>query len=417
MKTGTVHIAGAGLAGLSAAVTLAARGARVEVIEAAPAAGGRCRSYYEPALERVIDNGNHLVLSGNRAVQDYVRMIGSGTCFAGPRQAEFAFADLRTNERWLLRPNAGTVPWWIFSKSRRVPGTRATDYLAFAKLMRARGETLGDALPAKGVLSDRLLLPLLVAALNTRPEIAAAKLAAAIVRETLAKGGSACIPRIASPTLAAAFVDPAIAFVKARGGSFRFGQRLRNIAFAASGAQTLELADSALPVSHNDRVIVAVPPWVAKPLLPGIDAPDEFRAIVSGHFGVAPPADAAPIMGVVGGTVEWIFAFPDRISVTISDADRFNETDRAELAALCWRDVARIFRLPPDLPPWQIVKEKRATFAATPEQERKRPGAVTPWPNLFLAGDWTDTGLPATIEGAVRSGQRAAQLVLAGMAV
>jgi squalene-associated FAD-dependent desaturase len=417
VSTGTVYIIGAGLAGLASAMDLAARGVRVEVIEATASAGGRCRSYYDPALERVIDNGNHLILSGNHAVDDYVRMIGSAKMFAGPSHAEFAFVDVRTNERWSLRPNDGAVPWWIFSKSRRVPGTRAVDYLTVARLMRAAGETLGEAWPAEGALRERLLQPVLLAALNTKPEIATAKLVTAVLRETLAKGGKAYMPRIASPTLAAAFVDPAVGFVKERGGRFHFGQRLRSIGFGTSGAQILELADTHLPVTEHDRIIVAVPPWVAKPLLPGIDTPDEYRAIVSGHFGIAPPHGAAPITGLIGANVEWIFAFPDRVSVTISDADRFNETDRAELAALCWRDVANAFQVPADLPPWQIVKEKRATFAAIPEQERKRPGSVTPWRNLFLAGDWTDTGLPATIEGAVRSGNRAAHLALASIAV
>jgi hypothetical protein len=271
--------------------------------------------------------------------------------------------------------------------------------------------------PAGNPVWDKLLEPVLVAALNTRPEIASAKLVATVLRETLAKGGNACVPRIASPTLAAAFVDPAVAFLTQRGAVFRFGQRLRSIAFETSGVNGLSLPDVDLSIASKDRVILAVPPWTAKPLLPGIDAPDEFRAIVSGHFGIAPPQDAPPITGLIRGTVEWIFAFPDRISVTISDADRFTEMDRSQLAALCWRDVANVFRLPADLPPWQIVKEKRATFAATPEQERKRPGSVTSWSNLFLAGDWIDTGLPATIEGAVRSGQRAAQLALASMAV
>jgi squalene-associated FAD-dependent desaturase len=415
MKSGTVYIVGAGLAGLSAAVMLAAHGVHVEVIESAPAAGGRCRSYFEPALGRIIDNGNHLILSGNRAVQDYVNRIGSAAAFVGPSHAEFAFADARTGERWVLRPNDGAFPWWIFSKTRRVPGTRAFDYLGPAGLLRSHGGALGDAKRPHGPLWDRLLHPVLLAALNTKPEIASAKLVATILRETFVKGGKAFRPRIASPTLAAALVDPAVAFVQERNGTFRLSHRLRNLVFDAGGALALDLGETELPVKEQDRVILAVPPWVAKSLLPDITAPDEFRAIVSGHFAIAPPPGTQAMTGLIGATVEWIFAFEDRISVTISDADRLTEVDRAELAALCWHDVSTVFNLPPDLPPWQIVKEKRATFAATPEQERKRPGSATQWQNLFLAGDWTDTGLPATIEGAVRSGNRAAQLALASM--
>lgn len=417
MNDGKVYVVGAGLSGLSAAVMLSARGRHVEVIEAAPAAGGRCRSYFEPALNRMIDNGNHLILSGNRAVSDYVTMIGSGAQFVGPPHAEFAFVDAKMGERWTIRPSDGVVPWWIFCKSRRVPGTGPMDYFALTGLMRPRGDRLGDAVPAHGALWNRLLHPLLLAALNTKPEIATAALAATILRETLAKGGKAYLPRIASPTLAAALIDPAIAFVKERGGVFRFGQRLRSIDFGASLVQGLELGDAKVPLAERETVILAVPPWVAGPLVPGIAAPDEFRAIVSGHFGIVPRQGLAPITGLIGATVEWIFVFPDRISVTISDADRFTDTDRSELAAICWRDVSNALGLPAKLPPWQIVKEKRATFAATPEQERKRPGSPTPWRNLFLAGDWTDTGLPATIEGAIRSGKRAAQLVLASMPV
>jgi hypothetical protein len=120
---------------------------------------------------------------------------------------------------------------------------------------------------------------------------------------------------------------------------------------------------------------------------------------------------------VIGGTVEWLFAFPNRLSVTVSNGDRLVDMPREELAQTIWRDVCKAAgitgELPPELPPWQIVRERRATFAATPAQNALRPGPTTALKNLFLAGDWTATGLPATIEGSVRSGDRAADLILA----
>jgi len=407
MKPAKVYIVGAGLSGLSAAVALAAKGVPVETIEASGGAGGRCRSYYESALDCVIDNGNHLVLSGNWAVRDYLRVVGSERNFIGPATTEIAFADLRTGERWTIRPNDGAIAWWIFSKMRRVPGTRAFDYLRLANLIRS-GKGIGS-----GALAERLIRPFLLAALNTDPDLASEKLIAAVLRETLAKGGAAYRPRIAHPTLAAAFIDPAVAFVESRGGVFRFGQRLRSLVLNGPEVTGLELPQTTLAVAESESVILAAPPWVAKSLLPDITVPNEFHSILSGHFRVAPPAGSPPMLGLLGGTVEWIFPFPDRISVTVSNADRLIEREREELASLLWSDVATACNLPAALPPWQIVKEKRATFAATPAEDAKRPGARTQWGNLFLAGDWTRTGLPATIEGAVRSGRLAAELALA----
>ncbi len=120
--------------------------------------------------------------------------------------------------------------------------------------------------------------------------------------------------------------------------------------------------------------------------MPEISAPDEFRAIVNAHFRIAPPAGTPPITGVFGGTVEWIFAFEDRVSVTISAADALVDVDRETLAKRLWGDVAKVLGLPSVLPPWQIVKEKRATFAATPEQDALRSTykPLRAWPNLFL---------------------------------
>ena len=127
----------------------------------------------------------------------------------------------------------------------------------------------------------------------------------------------------------------------------------------------------------------------------------------------APPGcrAARQLLGLVGGTAEWLFLRDELVSLTVSAADDLADEPSATIAARLWADTARALDLPAaPQPPGRIVKERRATFAQTPAAVARRPGATTAWPNLFLAGDWTATGLPATIEGAVRSGQRAADL-------
>lgn len=399
------------MAGLSAAVELARRGIAAELSDGAAQAGGRCRSYHDPQLGRTIDNGNHLVLSGNRAVADYLATIGASGRLSGPLHADFAFVDRGTGARWSVRANDGPVPWWIFRDGRRVPGTRVWDYLRLAALLSGKpGQTVGERIAPRGAVWDKLMEPVLLAALNTAAADGSAVLAAAVIRESLGRGGRASRPRIAEPTLAAAFVDPAVDWLTGQGTALTLGRRLRALRFDGDRVVALDFGGGDEPVAARETIILAVPPWVATALVPGLNAPDDFRAIVNAHFAFAPPAGTAPMIGVLGGAAEWIFAFPDRLSVTVSAADHLVDVDRAELAARFWADIAAIHQLPATLPPWQIVKEKRATFAATPAQDAKRPPAETRWRNLFLAGDWTQTGLPATIEGAIRSGERAACL-------
>ena len=117
----SVHIIGAGLAGLATAVRLLEQGVRVTLYEATNQAGGRCRSYLDPVLGITIDNGNHLLLSGNRAALGYLDTIGARDRLIGPSSASFPFIDLATHERWTLRANDGIIPWWIFDRNRRVP--------------------------------------------------------------------------------------------------------------------------------------------------------------------------------------------------------------------------------------------------------------------------------------------------------
>ena len=405
----SVHIIGAGLAGLSAAIRLG--GVHVHVYEATAQAGGRCRSYRDLTLGMTIDNGNHLLLSGNRAALAYLDAIGARHLLIGPGEASLPFIDLKTDRRWTLRANDGVVPWWILHSGRRVPGTGALAYLSLLNLLRAGPDaTVGDAMTCEGPLYDRLVGPFLLAALNIDPPQGSAALAAAVVKETLLAGGRNYHPLIARDGLSSAFIEPGVAYIAEHGGTVAFERQLRAFAFDGDRVAALDFGDARVPVDRGDAVILAVPPWTAATLVPGLETPTAFRAIVNAHFKIEPPPALPPITGAINGIVEWLFTFPGRLSVTISAADRLLDVPREQLAAQIWRDVAQIAGIADPLPPWQIVRERRATFAATPQQNAKRPAAATRFANLALAGDWTATGLPATIEGAIRSGQHAAEL-------
>ena len=158
-------------------------------------------------------------------------------------------------------------------------------------------------------------------------------------------------------------------------------------------------------------VVCAVPPLAAQALLPDLVVPQLSRAIVNAHFRVARPltqSGEVEFLGLVGGTANWLFLRGDIVSVTVSAADDLAELNNRAVQAALWRDTGAALGLADnDLVAARIIKEKRATFAQTPAQVAMRPTARTKWKNLALAGDWTDTGLPASIEGTIRSANTA----------
>jgi len=411
VKPTKAFVVGAGLAGLSAAVELARAGVKVHLADSAPRAGGRCRSYPDAQLGQTIDNGNHFVFSGNQAVARFLATIGTSDALHGPDHARFAFHDLATGERWALAVNDGRLPLWLLDKASRAPGTRLGEYAQLARLALARrdGRSIGDLLPAQGPFWDRVIEPMMLAVLNCPPEQGSAWLAGRFLRASFLRGGRACRTMVAMPTLDAAFIDPALRWLALRGTTPRFSARLRAIRFAAGRVEALDFGAGPEPV-HDAAVVLAVPPWVAGEVVPGLVVPDRFCAILNLHFAWRPPADAPMITALLGTLSQWLVCHADRISVTISGADDVIDRDRAGLAAQVWGEVCAALGIAAALPRWQVVKEKRATFAATPAQDARRPPVRTRWRNLFLAGDWVQNGLPATIEGALRSGDSAARL-------
>ena len=414
MSERRVHVVGAGMAGLSAATALAEKGIAVTLYESAPHAGGRCRSYDDPQLGIRIDNGNHLVLSGNHAARSYLARIGASASVDMPPPI-FPFKDLATGEAWCLDIGPGRLPLWLFSKHRRVPETSLGDYLSLFRLRNCAGRTVAEVLGDTGSLYRRFWSPFARAVLNTEPEAADASLLWPVVQETLLQGGDACRPLLAKNGLGASFVDPALDYLRRRGGTTQMGARVREVRIDAGRVTALQVDSRTIEIDAAAAVIIAVPPLAAGQLLPGVPVPTEFRAILNAHFRLPSEPKAAPITGFVGGLSEWLFLRGAVASVTVSAANAVIDDDADALGRQIWREIAPVLGFEPDsgFPLCRIVKEKRATFAATPGQAALRPApGAAGHGNLALAGDWTGTGLPATIEGAIRSGSRAAGLVL-----
>ncbi len=409
-----VHIIGAGVAGLAAAVHLSQQGHRISLYEAAPRAGGRCRSYHDPQLDCVIDNGNHLMMSGNHAVMSYLESIDAADRLIGPPHADYPFIDVATNERWSLRPSAGRMPWWIFNAHRRVPHTTPWDYLSALRILKSDAhETVADCVGTEGPLYRRFWEPLTVAALNTDPRQASAQLMQPVLTETFLRGSHACRPLIARRSLADTLIEPAVQVLTAAGADIRYGTRIKALAYTNDLVCSLEMDGENVAVAPTDVVILATPPWIAETLIPGLNVPPPGEPIVNVHYRLASAIggdEVVRIVGVIGGTAHWVFARGDLASVTISAAADLVDTSADDIASACWPDVAAALNLEGDKAPSRVVKERRATFAQSPDALALRSKTATNCANLLLAGDWTATGVPATIEGAVRSGFQAATL-------
>ena len=412
----TVHIIGAGLAGLAAAVRLVRDGIAVQLYESAGQAGGRCRSFFDKTLGQLIDNGNHLLMSGNHSALAYLDEVGARDSLTGPDHAAFPFVDLLSNEHWVVRPSKGLIPYWVLDAKTRVPGTTLRDYIRSLPILWPRADqTVADVIRTSGPLYARFWEPLTLAALNTTPERGSALLLKVVLEETFLKGEQACRPLIARQGLGPSFIAPGLKILEDKGSPVQFNHRLRSLDLADDRVHKLDFGDTKISVDGSDIVILAVPAFRISLILPKLEPPGDGDTIVNAHFRlrdpIAPPA-GVPVLGLINATAHWLFIRENIISLTMSAAGRIAEKDSEELIPVLWNETRKALGLgTAEFEAARIIKEKRATFDQSPEGVKRRPPASTSVPNLILAGDWTDTGLPSTIEGAIRSGHKAAKIV------
>ena len=389
-----LHVIGAGLAGLSAAITAAHNGMKVTIHESAEYAGGRCRSFPDVQLGTTIDNGTHLVMDVNRTTIEFARAVGGVSQMHRGRPV-FPFVNVATGERWTL------TPWAL--------GQRPLDLLRALGLFGLRDDTTVAQSLGRAATFDTIWDPLNVAALNTESDKASAKQFAQLLRLALKRGLSSLYPWVFPNGLSAALVEPAVADLQRRGMDIRFRHRLRRVE-----SDALMFDDGTVTLVPEDRVVLAVPPWVARDLFPQLPAM-ETRAIVNGHFllpeNIVLPG-GKPWLGLTGGMGQWVSVRDRVISVTISAAEACVKLSADQIAKTVWEELAPLLRLDAAiLPPHRIIKEKRATIAHTPAMVAGRPGPLLPYEHMVLAGDWLQSDWPCTIEAAILSGRQAVRLL------
>ena len=395
---------------MAAAVALAERGIRVTVFESGAVPGGRARRIRisSGGQDRSLDNGQHILAGAYTELFRLMRTVGVPADALLRIPHEIRYADgFAFRALWLPAP-LGLAAGLLAVK--RVPFAERIGALKFIAALRRRNwrvqpditvKELLDAQGQHGRLRHYLWEPLCVSALNTPLHLASANVFLAAVRDTLAADGDAAdllLPRV---DLSRLFPEPAAEFVRARGGEVRLGEAVKNVT---------------LLKKHFPQIIVAVGPHQLKNIMPEADLDFTYQPIYTCYLQYPESTHLEfPMLGVGRGLVQWVFdrgallGEKGRLACVISAQGDHQEMTQDELAAACDRELHEAL---PDLPPLQwsrVIAEKRATISCTPGLQRPAMRAATT--GVFLAGDYTDAEYPPTLEAAVRSGIRAAELV------
>ena len=435
-------VIGGGFAGLAAGVALAEGGCRVRLLEQRPYLGGRARSFLDSQTRSVVDNGQHLFMGCYHSTIRFLSTIGTLDRVRFQQRLKVHFLDRNGRHSHLHCPDLPS-PWHLLLGVLRSGSLTFREKLEVLRLgMALRGKDKAKRGP-KGLSvrewltrlgqSERLqrnLWDLLcIAALNEDPERANAVLFERVLRLALFTSPADSRLGIARVGLSEVYVDAAADFIRARGGRVECGRGVSNLLVSEGRCRGVLLSSG--EQIEAESVVSAVPCFQFAGLLPGeLLRRESFVAalillqpapIISINLWFDRPITDLDFAGLRGATVQWLFnkgkiseQNDSYVSLVLGGAHRHIATSKEELLAVALRELGDFFpearqaRLLHSL----VIKERFATFSPTCEAEERRPATRTPIRGLFLAGDWTSTGLPATIEGAVQSGYAAAAAVL-----
>lgn len=414
----TVHIIGAGIAGLSSAVYILEKNqeCKIKIYEASGRVGGRCHSFYDKSFDKILDNSPHLVLGINKNLFKLLAIVGGINNLTPIDPPFYPFVDIRKQQTWILQPSKGRIPFWIFYPPKRIPDSSLIDYLKFFKLAQAKKKaTVEEVLGTNGIY-ESFWLPFCKAVLNTHPKYASANVLYRTVLQVFGKSGKNCIPYLANKSLKGTFIDPIMEYLAKKDVEIIYNKKIRGLGIDEK-VDRLFFEKNKSYIGSDDAVILTISPEGVYKMLPSISTPQATSPIICIHFLVDDNftlPGKEPFYAIVGGIAEWVFAKKNLLSVVIS-APNLEMVDKSgdEIAKDIWEELLKIPAFPEiEMPQYKVIKERNATMLHNSKNESLRKKTATEFKNLFLAGDWTNTGMPSSIESAVTSGFYAGQLVL-----
>ncbi|RJP67808.1 MAG: FAD-dependent oxidoreductase [Ignavibacteriales bacterium] len=423
-----VAVIGGGLAGLSAAVYLAANNFTVHLYEASPKPGGRASSFLFKQTNEYIDCGQHLMLGCYDYTLDFVKKIGAMESLYIQDNLSLNFIE-KNNIKYKFDASTLLYPFNLLLALAGYKAMNRSEKLGIIKLLIKLlfypTDLLSDYSVREWLVkenqSERVQKVLwqifAIGALNSDIEKCSAKIFADILKQIFLRNNKSTVVILPQENLNNTFHFPAKEFIIQNNGQVHFSTRINDIQIENDEAKGVIINDkrfeydfviSAVPF---DSLFKIVPPdYHSKLSIPSF----RYSSILNVHLWLNENIFNEKFYGLLNSDVHWIFNHGSYVSITISDANRWMEIDNEKIVS----DIS--FRLKEYFPQFslnsieysKVIKEKRATFVPEKAILKIRPSAKTKIKNLYLAGDWTNTGLPATIEGAIKSGKLAATEIL-----